>query len=200
MEQAFEYFGVLTGLLYLWLEIKQHKAMWIVGFVSSLAYVFVFLFSKFYAVMALNVYYTLISVYGFLLWTREKGASNPETEKTEGKIQYRRMSPAILLGCSIVTLALFGGIYFVLNTYTDSPVAFGDAFITALSIVATWLLARRIIEHWPCWVVVNGVSVYLYATRALYPTMFLYICYTALAVVGFYNWKKKGVNQDEAHL
>ncbi len=110
------------------------------------------------------------------------------------------MSPARLLGCSIVTLALFGGIYFVLNTYTDSPVAFGDAFITALSIVATWLLARRIIEHWPCWVVVNGVSVYLYATRALYPTMFLYICYTALAVVGFYNWKKKGVNQDEAHL
>ena len=56
MEQGLEYFGVLTGLLYLGLEIVQHRAMWIVGFVTSFVYIFVFFFSKFYADMSLNIY------------------------------------------------------------------------------------------------------------------------------------------------
>ena len=70
MEQLLEYFGVLTGLLYLFLEIRQHRAMWVVGFLTSLVYVFVFFFSKIYADMGLNIYYVAISIYGFWQWTR----------------------------------------------------------------------------------------------------------------------------------
>lgn len=192
MEQALEYFGVVTGLLYLWLEIKQHKAMWVVGFISSLTYVFVFFFSKFYAVMALNVYYVLISVYGFLLWSRRKGQESEVSE--DAGIVYYRITLPLALACGLAFVVLFGGIYFVLNDLTDSPVAMGDAFTTSLSIVATWMLARRFIEHWPCWVLINFVSTYLYYSRGLYPTMFLYLCFTILAVFGYYNWKKKGNN------
>ncbi len=70
-----EYFGVLTGLLYLFLEIRQHRAMWVVGFLTSLVYVFVFFFSKIYADMGLQTYYVAISIYGFCQWTR-KGMKN----------------------------------------------------------------------------------------------------------------------------
>ncbi len=190
MEQFLEYFGVVTGLLYLWLEIKQHKAMWVIGFLTSLTYVFVFFFSKFYAVMTLNLYYVLISIYGFLLWTRHHGETNTQTGETG--IIYRRIDRRLILICGLASIILFAGIYAILNYFTDSPVALGDAFTTALSIVATWMLAQRIIEHWPCWVLINAVSAYLYFSRGLYPTMILYICYTVLAVVGYYNWKKKG--------
>ncbi len=190
MEQFLEYFGVVTGLLYLWLEIKQHKAMWVIGFLTSLTYVFVFFFSKFYAVMTLNLYYVLISIYGFLLWTRHHGETNTQTGETG--IIYRRIDRRLILFCGLASIILFAGIYAILNYFTDSPVALGDAFTTALSIVATWMLAQRIIEHWPCWVLINAVSAYLYFSRGLYPTMILYICYTVLAVVGYYNWKKKG--------
>lgn len=190
MEQFLEYFGVVTGLLYLWLEIKQHKAMWVIGFLTSLTYVFVFFFSKFYAVMTLNLYYVLISIYGFLLWTRHHGETNTQTGETG--IIYRRIDRRLILICGLASIILFAGIYAILNYFTDSPVALGDAFTTALSIVATWMLAQRIIEHWPCWVLINTVSAYLYFSRGLYPTMILYICYTILAVVGYYNWKKKG--------
>lgn len=190
MEQFLEYFGVVTGLLYLWLEIKQHKAMWVIGFLTSLTYVFVFFFSKFYAVMTLNLYYVLISIYGFLLWTRHHGETNTQTGETG--IIYRRIDRQLILFCGLASIILFAGIYAILNYFTDSPVALGDAFTTALSIVATWMLAQRIIEHWPCWVLINAVSAYLYFSRGLYPTMILYICYTVLAVVGYYNWKKKG--------
>lgn len=190
MEQGLEYFGVVTGLLYLWLEIKQHKAMWVVGFISSLTYVFVFFFSKFYAVMALNVYYVLISIYGFLLWSRRRGQESEVAEDTG--IVYHRITLGLALCCGLVSVVLFGGVYYVLNNLTDSPVALGDAFTTALSIVATWMLAHRFIEHWPCWVLINSVSAYLYYSRELYPTMFLYLCFAVLAIVGYYNWKKKG--------
>ena len=86
MEQGLEYFGVATGLIYLMLEIIQHRVMWVVGFITSLVYVFVFFFSKFYADMSLNIYYVGMSIYGFWLW--RKGERH--TEETKMEIAYRQ--------------------------------------------------------------------------------------------------------------
>jgi len=188
-----EYFGVITGLLYLILEIKQHKWMWVVGFLTSLTYVFVFFHAKIYADMGLNVYYVAISIYGFIEWGR-KGRHLPQEEKKEEEvIVYRHVTPKLLIGVLLAILAIWGSLWYVLAHFTDSPIPMGDSFTTAVGIVATWMLARYIIEHWIFWVVVNFVSVYLYYLRDLYPTMFLYICYAVLAIVGLYTWKKKGL-------
>lgn len=215
MEQALEYFGVATGLLYLLLEIRQHRAMWVVGFLTSLVYVFVFFQAKIYADMGLNCYYVGISLYGFWQWSRThqrpatglQEADNPESEKQaagrgeqSGLILYRRLGLRLGFGLAVVLGLLYGLIYYFLSTFTDSPIPAGDAFTTAVGIVATWMLARRIIEHWICWVIVNTVSVYLYYLRGLYPTMFLYVCYAVLAVIGFYTWKKKGIQTDDRTL
>ena len=62
------------------------------------------------------------------------------------------------------------------------------------------MLAKQIIEHWFFWIIVNAVSIYLYYIRGLYPTMFLYICYGVLAIVGLYTWKKKGFKTDDTTL
>lgn len=86
-----------------------------------------------------------------------------------------------------------GGMFWVLSRFTDSPVPAGDAFTTALGVTATWMLAKRILEHWWVWVAVNLVSAVLYYYRGLYPTCFLFVCYGVLAVAGWINWKKKGV-------
>ncbi|GAA6368495.1 MAG: nicotinamide riboside transporter PnuC [Odoribacter splanchnicus] len=193
MEQGLEYFGVLTGLLYLGLEIVQHRAMWIVGFVTSFVYIFVFFFSKFYADMSLNIYYVCISIYGFWQWHKGKAVQ----EGTEVLILYRRLNIRLIWGITVVTVFLYGTLYFILSDYTDSPISAGDAFTTALSITATWMLARRILEHWWFWVVIDGVSALLYYQRALYPTCFLFVCYGVLAIVGWINWKKKGKWYDQ---
>lgn len=192
-----EYFGVITGLLYLFLEIKQHKAMWVVGFLTSLVYVFVFLFAKLYADMGLQIYYVGISVYGFWLWSRGKGATvdNPVDNPVDNsvRIAYKHITPKLLTGSLVSCATLYAGLYFLLTHLTDSPIPAGDAFTTAIGIVATWMLARRIIEHWLFWIVANGVSVGIYFIRGLHPTMFLYICYTVLAIIGYYTWKKRGI-------
>ena len=201
--QLLEYFGVLTGLLYLFLEIRQHRAMWVVGFLTSLVYVFVFFFSKIYADMGLNIYYVAISIYGFWQWTRKSGTGTSgtgEAAASQEAILYRNMTPRLFAGISFAILALFALLYYVLHHFTDSPIPVGDAFTTAVGIVATWMLARRIIEHWIFWIIVNCVSVYLYYLRGLYPTMFLYICYAILAAAGLYTWKKKGIRTNDSTL
>ncbi len=193
----------MTGLLYLFLEIRQHRAMWVVGFLTSLVYVFVFFFSKIYADMGLNIYYVAISIYGFWQWTRKSGTGTSgtgEAAATQEAILYRNMTPRLFAGISFAILALFALLYYVLHHFTDSPIPVGDAFTTAVGIVATWMLARRIIEHWIFWIIVNCVSVYLYYLRGLYPTMFLYICYAVLAAIGLYTWKKKGIRKNDSTL
>lgn len=191
-----EYFGVITGLLYLLLEIKQHKAMWVVGFLTSLVYVFVFLFAKIYADMGLQAYYVGISVYGFYQWTWGKGEISPkENSAPSGRILYAHLSIPLLAGIIATLALLFAFLWYILHQFTDSPIPAGDAFTTAVGIVATWMLARRIIEHWIFWVIVNLVSVYLYYLRGLYPTMLLYCCYAILSVAGYYNWRKKGIEE-----
>ena len=186
-----EYFGVITGLLYLYLEIRQHRMMWVVGLITSLVYVWIFFDSAVYANMGLQLYYALISVYGFLLWKRGK---SPDSQ--EGAILYKYLNwkTGGLIGLALA--AIFVGIYFVLSRYTDSTVPVWDAFTAALGIVATWMLAQRIIEHWYLWMVANSVSIFIYYSLGLYPTMFLYLCYAVLAYVGYVNWKKNGTNAD----
>lgn len=203
MNQLLEYSGVVTGILYLLLEIKQHRAMWIIGFLTSLFYIFIFFNAKIYADMGLNIYYVCISIYGFWQWGKSRKKQKEATQvDNNGKdmILYRHITPLLFIKicCSITSIFLF--LYFLLQHFTDSPIPTGDAFTTAIGIVATWMLAKRIIEHWFFWIIVNAVSIYLYYLRGLYPTMFLYICYGVLAIVGLYTWKKKGIKTHDTSL
>jgi nicotinamide mononucleotide transporter len=80
--------------------------------------------------------------------------------------------------------------WFVLSRLTDSPVPEWDSFITSLSVIATWMLARKIYEHWYLWIVVNCASVILFLTRGLYPTIILYMVYLVMSFVGLREWRR----------
>ena len=192
-----EYAGVITGFIYLWLEIKQKPSMWLLGGICSFLYVFIFAFSRIYADMGFNIYNFVISIYGFYQW-RKSLSGDAKAERKESRLEYRRLNARRFAAISGVTLAIYVVIAALLNYLTDSPMPFGDAFTTTLSIVATWLLAKRYIEQWLFWVVVNLVSIYLYYLRGLYPTMVLYSVYAIVAFVGYAVWKKKGTYYEEA--
>jgi nicotinamide mononucleotide transporter len=188
MMRIIEIAGVISGLLYLYLEIKQKKSMWIVGFATSLLYVFVFFFSKLYADMGLQVYYLIISIYGFMRWNKE---TEPK-ENSEDSITYHIATLKEMTCIILSMIALTAILYYPLKTFTDSPIPLGDSITTSVGIIATWMVARKYIENWIFWILVNLLSVYIYFTRGLYPTMILYICNATLAYIGYMNWKKKG--------
>jgi nicotinamide mononucleotide transporter len=195
-EHALEWFGTATGLIYLYLEIRQKPAMWVLGLVTSLVYVVVFFRARFYADMGLNVYYVVISIYGFLLWTaRGVGRKQSPAMSENGTgvpiaLVVRRVRAILAVKLLLVSAALFGLMGYVLDAFTDSPVPYYDALTTALSITATWMLARKYLDHWFVWFFVNFFSVYLYLWRGLYPTALLFFFYGAMTIVGYREWKK----------
>ena len=183
-----EIIGTIISLVYLYLEIKENFLMWFVGFLASVFYIFIFYQSKFYADMGLQFYYLLISIYGIYYWTKGGKTSKPE------EVKISRITLKILSLSMFVTVLLFFLLSFILNKYTDSPLPYWDSLTTALSITATWLLARKIIEHWYFWVVINIISASLYIYKGLYPTAFLYFVYFVFSFVGYFQWKNNILN------
>lgn len=178
-----EIFGVLTGLVYVYLEIKENIWLWPVGILTSAFFIIVFFDSKFYADMGLQFYYLVVSIYGLIIWITKKDIDHSE-------IKIRNIRKIELIKYSIGTVLIYNIIYYILIKFTDSPLPVWDSFTTALSIVATFMLAHKIIEQWWVWVIVNIVSLGLYIYKELYLTAFLFIVYAVMAVVGYIEWRK----------
>ena len=185
LETIIEIFGMVSGLIYIFLEIKAKLWMWPVGIITSAIYIIVFFSSKFYADMGLQVYYLIISIYGWIYWYN--GNKKSETKK----LHISKTSKKTALILFIVTTVLFFVISYILNNYTDSPLPYWDSFTTALSITATWMLTKKLIEQWIIWIIVDLVSMGLYIYKDLYPTSFLFLVFTILAFVGYFEWKKQ---------
>jgi len=179
-----ELFGVVTGILYVILEVRQNKLLWPLGLITSVAYVYIFFTGKFYADMGLQVYYVLISIYGWYFWSR--GGAKAE----KGELPVARINRMQFFMLLLAFGASWAGIYYVLDRHTDSTVPLGDSFTTALAIVATWMLTRKIIEMWFLWIIANVVSIGLYIYKGLYPTVMLYVVYAGMAAYGYFEWKK----------
>jgi len=181
--EVIEILGVISSILYLCFSIRQNIFLWPMGMISALLYIFVFYHSKFYADMGLNGYYFIISIYGWWFWargSRGKGEDLPVT----------RIGWVLASVLFVITVVVFLAIGIILRKFTDSPIPYWDAFTTAASITATWMLARKILEHWILWIIIDAVSMGLYLYRGLYPTLFLFAVYTTMAVIGFIQWKR----------
>lgn len=184
-----ELLGTIFGLVYIVLSIKQNIWCWPVGLITSALYIYVFFQTKFYADMSLQAYYLVVSIYGWYHWMYGSRS------KKQDDLKISRTGIKLALVLTVVTLILFGLIAFILVNYTDSEIPYWDAFTTAGSFVATWMLARKLIEHWLVWIVVDAVSLGLYVYKGLYPTVVLFAVYTLLALLGYIEWKKEREKQ-----
>ena len=178
-----EIVGAVLSLIYLYLSIEQKVSLWFFGIISSLFYIVVFFQTKFYADMSLQFYYVVISIYGWANWKHGKPETGEELPAT-------RMSKRLLLQLCIATTLIYLVYYLVLARFTDSTIPKADSLVGALSVVGTWMLARKLIENWIVWIVADGLCVGLYIYKGLYPTAILFIIYTIMSIVGYWQWKK----------
>jgi nicotinamide mononucleotide transporter len=185
-----EIFGAVTGIIYVFLEIKQNIWLWPVGIVTSATYIYVFRDNGFYADMLLQVYYLVISVYGWWAWKH----GTPQKSKVTEELKIRRLNAKTALWSSTATIVIFIVMWYVLDNWTDSPVPLWDAIITTLSIVATWMLARKILEQWHVWIVANAIAVIVYICKGMYPTSILFIVYFLMAIEGLRVWRRDFYN------
>jgi len=179
-----EVLGAVTGIIFLYLEIKENIWLWPFGIATSAPYIYIFFVSKFYADMGLQFYYLVISFYGWWKWLYGGKDESGDT------LPISRITMKLSAVLFIVSIAVFGVIAYVLVNFTDSPVPYGDAFTTALSLVATWMLAHKILEMWWVWVLVNAVAMGLYIYKGLYPTSVLFFLYFSMSILGYLQWRK----------
>ena len=142
-----------------------------------------YLTSGIYADAAMQLYYVVAGIYGLAVWRRR-----PKSGGEEIKIRHtpRRWIPTLFAVYALLHVAL----YFVLTEFTDSRVPVMDSMSTALSIVAMWMLSRKLVEQWLVWLIVDMISVGLYIYKGIPITGLLYTLYCVLAIAGYLRWRR----------
>jgi nicotinamide mononucleotide transporter len=179
-----ELLGAILGVIYIRFSIKQNIFIWPTGILTSVLYIIVFFNSSLYAAMGLQFYYVVISIYGWYHWLRGKKADYISL------LPIQRVKKKMWIRIGLVSIFLFFLIRFILIKFSDSDVPNLDSLTTSLSIIATWMLARKYIENWVIWIFVDFVSIGLYIYKSLWPTVLLFVVYTVLAFFGYFEWKK----------
>lgn len=188
-----EIIGTIIGLVYLWLEYHASIYLWVASVVMPIVYTFIFFDAGLYADMGIQIYYVLASVYGFICWKWAISRKTKEIATETLKIAHtpRRLIMPLSIVCTLLTFA----IAFILISFTDSNVPWWDSVTTSLSIVAMWLMARKYIEQWWVWLVVDVVSAGVYIYKDLYFTAGLYALYAVIAYFGYKKWKELMIAQ-----
>ncbi len=179
---ALEITGFLIGLLYLYWEYHANPRMWLAGLIMPMISMWIYFSKGLYADFAMNIYYLVIAIYGYVAWTFNF------KRKEKEKLPIRHITPVTLLATTGIFALVYAAIAVWLVTATDSTVPYYDAFTTALSIVATWMLARKYIEQWIAWILVDAVCVGLYIYKGIYFYAVLYLIYTVIALLGYRKW------------
>lgn len=182
-----EVFGSLTGLVSVWLTVRNNVWCWLWGIVSVAVYTVVFWDARLYADMALQLVFVVMNVYGWYEWLH----GQRHEQSSGAQASTRRISPIpqdklLLSGTIGVMLAV--GIAVYLRRFTNAAVPEFDAALTALSLVAIWMQARKYRENWLVWLAADVAYVGLFVNRQLWLTAALYLVFCGMAIVGWREW------------
>ena len=179
---ALEAGAVVLAILYLLLAIRQNVWCWLAAGISTAIYVYLFITARLYMESALNVFYFGMAIYGWYSWTHGKGPAH-ELEVT--RWPWRVHGVAIL---AIVTISLFNG--YLLQRFTDAEFPYIDSLTTWAAIWTTFLVARKVLENWWYWLVIDAVSVLIYWSRGLELTALLFVAYLVMIPFGLWQWTR----------
>lgn len=178
--------GTVIGLVYIYQEYRASIWLWVTGIIMPVTYMFVYLDAGLYADFGMQVYYAIAAIYGLLVWKfgRKSG------QDTNAEMPITHVERSILPVSLLLFIVAWGGIYLVLIHFTNSTVPVLDSFGNALSIVGLWWLARKYVEQWWLWVVIDSELSALYVYKGLPFTAGLYALYVVIAIMGYFKWRR----------
>lgn len=177
-----ELIAVLSAVVYVVLAARQIIWCWAFAALASAIFVYLCIFSKLYIESILQLFYFVMAIYGWLLWKQKLKS------KETFKIVRWTWKRHLFLG--LISLTLMFVLALLFDFYTDTASPYLDAFTTSFSFAATFMVAKKVLENWLYWILIDGFSVVLYSSRDLNLTAVLYIFYTFIAIFGFISWYK----------
>ncbi len=178
---ALEYVAAFFGVVSVYLSVKQNVWSWPTAIVNVGLYAIVFHSSRLYADMGLQVVYVIVSFYGWYQWLY--GGKN----RTELKVSKTPWKLAVFLTFIGLSFALLLGT--VLHRTTNAALPYMDSLTTSTSLVAQWMMTKKLLENWLVWVAVDVVYIAMFISRSLYVTALLYLPFLILSVMGYRQWK-----------
>ena len=147
--------------------------------------------------MGFQIYYILLSVYGYIQWQKDKSVEQKKEETSnqitvKNEILYRKLPLKILIGSMLVYIAATSAMVLILGKTTNDPMPWVDSSITVLSAIATFWLSKSYKEQWLMWLIINTLTVIMAIKLELYPTAALYSVNAVASIFGYIHWCKKG--------
>tara|TARA_Y100001949_G_scaffold79252_1_gene67049 strand:+ start:3990 stop:4574 length:585 start_codon:yes stop_codon:yes gene_type:complete len=177
----FEIVAAALAITYLILAMQQNILCWAAWIISSIMYLFVMFSAGLYMESGLQIFYIVMGIYGWIQWNN-RSSNNNLTVSTWPIINH------IYILLILIVLVTFSGL--ILSNLTEAVSPYIDAFTTWGAIIATYMVAKKILENWYYWFVVDFVSVFLFLSRELYTTALLFSIYIILVIFGFIAWRK----------
>ena len=177
-----ELLAVILAIAYLLLAMQENICCWFCALVSTAIYTRLYWDVSLFMDSLLNVYYMGMAVYGWYAW-RRGGEEHQGVAIRTWSISFHIIALSV-----VVLLSSING--FLLSRYTQAAFPYLDSFTTWASVLTTWMVTRKILENWLYWIVIDGVSIYLYIERGLMLTAGLFTLYVIIAVFGFLEWRK----------
>ena len=186
-------FTLVTGVIYIVLEIRQKNFMWVVGVATSVAAMWVFFRQGLYASFGLNTYYLITSFVGLWQWRKDRKrlVGNQSSGQADDVIHLNRLTTSTLLISALIAVAGTVALAWLMEL-VENPMSYLDAAVTVLSAVATWWLVKSYIQQWWLWIAADLLSTILCASQGMWWMTALYAAYTLSALIGYNHWKKKG--------
>jgi nicotinamide mononucleotide transporter len=174
--------AAITGAISVWLSVRQNIWSWPTAIVNVVLYAIVFYQTKLYADMGLQVVYAVLSLYGWYEWLYGG----------EGRTELRVTRTGRRLGTLLTLIAAAGSaaLGVLLHRTTDAALPFMDSFLSSTSLVAQWMMTRKLLENWLVWIGVDVLYVGMFVFKGLYLTAGLYAVFLALAVKGYLDWRR----------
>lgn len=175
--------GLVFGLLAVYFLIKENILTWPAGIIYVLISFVIFYQVKLYADFILHIFFLIMNIYGWYYWVNGRKKENAEVPVTT-------TSTATLIKLLLLSALGIGILGYSLSNYTDASVPYWDSTTTILSLTGMWLTAKKKIENWHFWFVVDVLATGIYFYKGIYFYAFLYLVYIAMAIIGYIEWKK----------
>ena len=184
-----ELLAVVLAIAYLILIMRESALGWFCAFISTGLYTVLFWQVSLPMQAGLNIYYLAMAIYGWYHW-RNGGTESAAREALIHVWSLRRHALALL---SVLVLTMISGYY--LSGVSKAPLLYLDSLVTWGSVVTTWMVARKVLENWLYWMLIDSAAIVLYLDRGLYLTAILFFAYVLIAVFGYFGWRKRLKNQ-----
>ena len=186
--QALEIIAILSGIISVWFSNKENIWVYPSGLIGTILYVYISIQGDLYGEAAVNLFYTIMSIYGWYNWLRKDKSFKPivhitYSSKRDWKIQ--------LLFFAAIYLIIYTSLYFIKEYFNPGAIPWADALASAAAFTGMWLMTRKKVESWIWWIVTNLASIPLYFVKGYTFTSGYYALLLIMAVFGLFSWRKK---------